>query len=52
MMLSDNQESKMTEIIGMIQDAVGAENAYLDVIAQDYVDLPELKKVNDQILDL
>jgi DNA polymerase III alpha subunit len=52
MMLSDNQESKMVEILKMIQDAVGADNVYLDIVAQDYATIPELKKINDQILDL
>ena len=33
----------------MIQEAVGAENVYLDIIAQDYILIPTLKKINDQI---
>lgn len=36
----------------MIQTAVGQENVYLDIIAQDYTTIPVLKKTNDQILDL
>ena len=51
MLQSDNQESKITEIILMIQDAVGVENVYMDVIAQDYTIIPMLKKINDQILE-
>ncbi|MBU0625948.1 hypothetical protein KKG31_06425 [Patescibacteria group bacterium] len=52
MIASDNQESKIVEIIKMIQDAIGTENVYLDIIAQDYKILPGLKQINDQILAL
>lgn len=51
MMTSDTQESKVIEIIWMIQDAVWKENVYLDIIAQNYSLIPELKRINDQILD-
>jgi len=52
MMQTDNQESKIQEILCMIQGAVWTENVYLDIIAQDYNIMPGLKKINDQILDL
>jgi len=51
-MQTDNQESKIQEILCMIQGAVWTENVYLDIIAQDYNIMPGLKKINDQILDL
>lgn len=52
MMTSDNQESKIIEILWMIQDAVGKENVYLDIAAQSYALLPEMEKINNHILEI
>jgi DNA polymerase-3 subunit alpha len=45
----DEKESKIIEIITMIQDIVGQENVYLEIIAQDYKEVPETKKYNEFI---
>jgi DNA polymerase III subunit alpha len=43
----DEKEEKITEIIRMIQNAIGKENVYLEIVAQSYDELPEIKKYND-----
>ncbi|HBB03829.1 TPA: hypothetical protein DCZ39_02925 [Patescibacteria group bacterium] len=46
----DEKESKMIEIIHMLQDTLGKENVYLEIIAQDYNETNESKKVNEILL--
>jgi len=48
----DEKESKMIEIIHFIQDIIGKDNIYLEIIAQDYTETTEHKKVNDFLLAL
>jgi DNA polymerase III alpha subunit len=50
MIALDEKESKMIEIIHMMQDAIGKENVYLEIIAQDYTETAEHKKVNELLL--
>lgn len=52
MIALDEKESKMIEIIHFIQDVVGKENLYLEIIAQDYNETTESKKVNELLLGL
>lgn len=52
MLMLDEKPEKIAEIIQMIKNAVGEENVYLEITAQDEKLLPEVKKVNTQILDL
>jgi len=52
MITFDENESKLQEIIQMIQQAVGEKNVYLEITAQDYSKMPELKKINNQILNI
>ncbi|MFA7718069.1 MAG: PHP domain-containing protein [Candidatus Absconditabacterales bacterium] len=52
MLMQDEKPEKIAEIIQMIKNAVGEENVYLEITAQDEKLLPEVKKVNTQILDL
>lgn len=52
MLSLDEPTEKIAEIIGMIQESIGAENVFLEVTAQDEQILPEIKKLNTQILDL
>ncbi|MFA7298249.1 MAG: PHP domain-containing protein [Candidatus Absconditabacterales bacterium] len=52
MIALDEKESKMIEIINLIKDAIGKENVYLEIIAQDYNEINESKKVNEFLLDL
>lgn len=52
MIQSDEKESKIIEIITMIQDIVGQENVYLEIIAQDYKEVPETKKYNEFIQEI
>lgn len=49
MIALDEKESKMIEIINLIQDAIGKENVYLEIVAQDYSETSESKKVNEII---
>lgn len=50
MIALDEKESKMVEIIHLMQDAIGKENVYLEIIAQDYNETTEHKKVNELLL--
>ncbi|MCX6824221.1 MAG: PHP domain-containing protein [candidate division SR1 bacterium] len=50
MIALDEKESKMIEIINLIQDIIGKENIYLEIIAQDYNETTESKKVNELLL--
>ena len=52
MIALDEKESKMIEIIHLIQDIIGKENVYLEIIAQDYNETTESKKVNEILLAL
>lgn len=52
MIALDEKESKMSEIIHLIQDIIGKENVYLEIIAQDYTETAESKKVNELLLAL
>lgn len=46
----DEKEEKMIEIIHLIQDTIGKENVFLEIIAQDYNETSEHKKINDILL--
>ena len=48
----DEKPEKITEIIEMIQTAIGKENIYLEVIAQDEKLLPQLGKINHQVIQI
>lgn len=50
MIALDEKETKMTEIIHLIQDILGKENIYLEIVAQDYNETTESKKVNELLL--
>ncbi len=52
MIALDEKESKIIEIIHLIQDAIGKENTYLEIIAQDYKETTEVKKINDILMEL
>ena len=52
MIALDEKESKMIEIIHLIQNTIGKENVYLEIIAQDYNETSESKKVNEFLLAL
>ena len=52
MIALDEKESKIIEIIHLIQDTIGKENVYLEIIAQDYNETTESKKVNELLLAL
>lgn len=52
MIALDEKESKILETIHLIQDIVGKENVYMEVIAQDYNEVAETKKINDIIIAL
>ncbi|MEI6773489.1 MAG: hypothetical protein WCL18_01300 [bacterium] len=50
MIALDEKESKMIEIIHLMQDIIGKENVYLEIIAQNYNETTESKKVNELLL--
>ncbi|HMS91063.1 MAG TPA: PHP domain-containing protein [Candidatus Absconditabacterales bacterium] len=50
MIALDERESKMIEIIHLIEDTIGKENVYLEIIAQDYNENTEHKKTNEVLL--
>lgn len=52
MIALDEKESKMIEIIHLIQNIVDKENVYLEIIAQDYNETTESKKANEVLLRL
>ena len=52
MIALDEKESKMIEIINLIQDTIGKENVYLEIIAQEYTETTESKKVNEMLLEI
>jgi DNA polymerase III subunit alpha len=52
MIALDEKESKIVEIIHLIQDTIGKENFFLEIIAQDYNETTESKKTNEYILTL
>ncbi|MEI6672505.1 MAG: hypothetical protein WCL02_04030 [bacterium] len=52
MIALDEKESKMIEIIHLMQDIIDKENIYLEIIAQNYDETTESKKVNEFLLAL
>lgn len=52
MIALDEKESKIIEIINLIQDTIGKENTYLEIIAQDYNETNEQKKTNEYIMEI
>jgi len=52
MIALDEKESKMIEIIHLIQDTIGKENVYIEIIAQDYNETSESKKTNEILFAL
>lgn len=52
MIALDEKESKMIETIHLMQDIVGKENIYLEIIAQDYDETTESKKANEFLISL
>ena len=52
MLALDEKESKMIEIIHLMQDTIGKENVYLEIIAQDYDETTESKKANEFLMTL
>ena len=52
MILRDEKQEKIVEMIRMIQDAVGKEHVFLEVIAQDHQVVTEVLPINQQVLVL
>ena len=52
MIALDEKETKMIEIIHLMEDIIGKENIYLEIIAQNYDETTESQKVNDFLLTL
>ena len=52
MLALDEKIEKIAEIITMIKDTVGPKDVFLEITAQDEKLLPEIKKINTQILHL
>lgn len=52
MVTLDEKDSKIVEIIHLIQDTIGKENFFLEIIAQDYNETTESKKTNEFVLAL
>lgn len=52
MIALDEKETKMIEIIHLIQDIIGKKNVYLEILAQYYNETMESKKVNELLLAL
>jgi DNA polymerase III alpha subunit len=52
MLALDEKIEKIAEIIGMIKDSVGPKDVFLEVTAQDEKLLPEVQKINTQILHI
>ncbi len=52
MITLDEKESKMIEIIKLLQETLGKENIFIEIIAQDYNETTEQKKTNDILLAL
>lgn len=52
MLTSWEKEEKINEILNMLIDIVGKENLFLEITAQDEKILPEVKKINNLILNL
>lgn len=46
----DEKETKIREIIHLIQEAVGSDNVFLEIVAQSYTDTPDIQKINDRVL--
>ncbi len=52
MIALDEKESKIIEIIRLIQETIGKENVYLEIIAQDYNETNEAKKANELLQEI
>lgn len=52
MLALDEKPEKIAEIISMIKDTVGPKDVFLEITAQDEKLLPEIKKINTQVLHL
>ena len=52
MIALDEKESKMIETIHLLQDIVGKENIYIEIIAQEYSEVPETKNINDFLMTI
>jgi len=50
MIQTDQQENKIIEIIHILQETIGKENVYLEIIAQDHDEQPTTKTINEYIL--
>jgi DNA polymerase-3 subunit alpha len=52
MILRSESDEKIMEIVNMIQEKVGKENLYFEIIAQDESKDPNTAKINKKILEL
>ncbi|HPK27660.1 MAG TPA: PHP domain-containing protein [Candidatus Absconditabacterales bacterium] len=52
MIFRSEADEKIIEIINMIQDKIGKENVFLEIIAQDELKNQNLKKINSKIIEL
>lgn len=50
MILNHEWEDKIKDIIKLLQDALGKENVYGEIIAQDYTLVPEIKEINEFLM--
>jgi DNA polymerase III alpha subunit len=48
----DEKESKIIEIINLLQTSIGKENVYLEIIAQDYTETADVEKINDIVFKI
>lgn len=52
MILQGEDIGKIKEILRLLQETLGRENVFLEIVAQDEAELPEVKKINTAILQL
>lgn len=50
MIQAEQSENKIIEILHMIQEAIGKENTYLEIIAQDHNEQPIIQSINEYIM--
>lgn len=50
MIINNEKEEKILDILKLLIDIYGQENVYLEIIAQDYTIMPNIKKINDALL--
>jgi len=48
----EEKQDKIIEIITMLKDTLWAKNVYAEIIAQDYLKVPNLEKINTRVLEI